>query len=235
MSNPRVLVVDGERSVQRELETAFTMEGYDVRSVPDGSSLSDVTTAFQPDVAIVEVHQRTGPDGYAMARMLRSQGDLPVVLVSADRHPDGCLAGFAAGADDHVTKPFATAELVARTKAVLRRARRLRPPVLEVGDLRIDAGSHSVTRAGSPVELTRIEYDLLAVLASHEGNVLSKRQLLGMVWRYEESAPNVVEVHLSALRRKLEALGPRMIHTVRGFGYVLAAGTPAKGGARRAS
>ena len=133
------------------------------------------------------------------------------------------MAGFDAGADDYLVKPFAMAELLARVQALLRRSGRLASAVWQVGELVIDQGAAKVVRAGAPVELTSTEYQLLCVLARHPGQVLSKVQLLTQVWGFDAYDANLVEVHMSALRRKLEAHGPRMVHTVRNMGYVLRA------------
>ncbi|HET7488546.1 MAG TPA: response regulator transcription factor [Acidimicrobiales bacterium] len=220
MSNPRVLVVDDESSVRQALERAFRSEGFDVRTEADGSTLADVTKSFRPDVAILDVRLPVGPDGYTMARMLRDE-DLPVVLLTAADSVDDRLAGFEAGADDHVGKPFSTAELIARTQALLRRSGRLTPKTVQIGDIAVDDATRSVTRGDEVVDLTRTEYDLLLLLARHAGQILSKQQLLIQLWGFDAFDPNVIEVHVSALRRKLEAHGPRVIHTVRSFGYIL--------------
>ena len=220
MSNPRVLVVDDETSVRQALELAFRSEGFDVRTESDGRELADVTRSFQPDVAILDVRLPVGPDGYAMARMLRDE-DLPVVLLTAADSEQNRLAGFEAGADDHVGKPFSTAELIARTHALLRRTGRLVHKIVEIGDITVDDATRTVTRSGASVELTRTEYDMLLLLARHAGQILSKQQLLIQLWGFDAFDPNVIEVHVCALRRKLEAHGPRVIHTVRSFGYIL--------------
>jgi DNA-binding response OmpR family regulator len=134
------------------------------------------------------------------------------------------LAGFAAGADDYVVKPFVLAELVARLRAVLRRTGRLVSPTVEVGPLVLDEDAGRVLVGGEPVPLTATELRLLAYLVRNRGRVLSKTQILTQVWGYDEYDPNLVEAHVSALRRKLEARGPRLVHTVRGIGYRVGAG-----------
>lgn len=217
----RVLVVEDEAAVRDAIEIAFRGEGYDVRAEPDGSSLEKVTREFRPDLAVLDVRLPVGPDGYTMARMLREADDTPVLLLTAADNLDDRLTAFQAGADDHLGKPFSTAELVARAKALLRRAGRLGPSVVAVGDLVVDDSTRSVTRAGQPIDLTRTEYDLLTMLVRHPGQILSKQQLLVQVWGFDAFDPNIVEVHMSALRRKLEAHGSRLIHTVRSVGYIL--------------
>lgn len=217
----RVLVVEDESAVRDAIEIAFRGEGYEVRAEANGSELSAVTKDFHPDLAVLDVRLPVGPDGYSMARMLREMHDTPILLLTAADTLDDRLTGFQAGADDHLGKPFSIAELVARAKALLRRAGRLGPSVITVGDLMVDDTTRTVTRANHAVDLTRTEYDLLAMLVRHPGQILSKQQLLVQVWGFDAFDPNIVEVHMSALRRKLETHGSRLIHTVRSVGYIL--------------
>jgi two-component system OmpR family response regulator len=217
----RVLVVEDDSAVRDAIEIAFRGEGYDVRSESDGAKLRSIADQFHPDVAVLDVRLPAGPDGYTMARQLRERNDLPVLLLTAADSLDDRLTGFRAGADDHMGKPFSTAELLARVQALLRRSGRLTAAVHILGDLVVDDGPRSVTRAGESIELTRTEYDLLLALLRHPDQVLTRQQLLVQVWGFDAYDSNVVEVHLGALRRKLEAHGPRIVHTVRGVGYVL--------------
>ena len=165
-----------------------------------------------------------GRDGPTLARVIRARSDAAVILLTARDDVADRLRGFEAGVDDYVVKPFAMAELVARLRAVLRRGRRAvgdhpdRRPV-------IDPDAAPVTRGGVPLELTATELRLLFFLAENRGRVMSKTQILTQVWGYDDYADNLVQVHVSALRRKLEALGPRLMHTVRGHG-LRAAGRP---------
>ena len=221
MNGARVLVIDDEASVRLALELAFRQEGYSVRSEADGTTLGEVTDEFRPDVAVLDVRLPLGPDGYTMTRMLRSADDLPVLLLTAADSLENRLAAFEAGADDQMGKPFSTAEVLARTQALLRRTGRLAATVVSVGDLVIDDANHRVSRADQPIELTRTEYDLLSLLARNANQILSKQQLLSKLWEFDAWDPNIIEVHVSALRRKLEAHGPRLVHTVRSVGYVL--------------
>ena len=153
-----------------------------------------------------------------LARQLRARRDVPVLFLTARDAIADRVAGFALGADDYLVKPFALEELLARTRAVLRRTGRI-GAVVEAGDLLLDETAGGLTRNGTPVELTPTELRLLAFLMRHRGQVLSKDQLLTQVWGYDAYDRNLVEVHVSALRRKLECSGPRVIHTVRGLGY----------------
>lgn len=222
----RVLLVEDDRAVRDAVEIAFCDEGFDVRAEADASGLERIVEVFQPDVAILDVCQPKGPDGYTALRRLRKHDDLPVVLLTSADSLEDRLTGFRAGADDYLSKPFSMAELLARVHALLRRVGHSSDPRHRIGDVIVDDRSRRVIRQGVEIELTRTEYDLLSELCRHSGQVLSKQQLLKQVWGGSDGyADNVVEVHLSALRRKLEVHGPRLIHTVRGVGYVLRAGT----------
>jgi len=218
----RVLIVEDDSAVREAVEIAFRGEGFDVRAEADGSGIAQIVGSFHPDVAILDVRLPTGPDGYAMARQLRKLDDIPIVLLTAADSLDDRLTGFRAGADDYLSKPFSMAELLARVQALIRRSGRSSDAIFTVGDLVVADSTRTVTRDGVEIELTRTEYDLLLAMCRHPGQIMSKQQLLGMVWGdLDFYGDNVVEVHLSALRRKLEASGPRLIHTMRGVGYVL--------------
>ncbi len=217
----RVLVAEDDRSIREALVIALRSEGYEVEVAEHGSAALKALQDFRPDLAILDVHLGEGPDGLAVARTVRSSGDAPILFLTAADAPEDRIAGFGVGGDDYVVKPFHLGELLARVRALLRRSGRLQSDVVQVGDLIFDEAGHTTQRAGALVELTHTETELLATLVRNRGHVLSKAQLLAQVWDYDEYDPNVVEVHMSALRRKLEAHGPRLIHTVRGAGYVL--------------
>ena len=218
----RVLVVEDDGAVRDAVEIAFSSEGFNVRAEASGTRLEEIVDDFKPDVAILDVRLPSGPDGYTMVRQLRQLDDLPVVLLTSADSLDDRLNGFRAGADDYLSKPFSMAELLARVQALLRRSGRSAEPTYRIGDLVVVDATRTVTRDGAEIELTRTEYELLSVLCRYPGQVLSKQQLLKQVWGgFDSYGDNVVEVHLSALRRKLEAYGPRLIHTVRSVGYVL--------------
>ena len=155
-----------------------------------------------------------------MARRLRHAGNLPVIFVTAADSAEAIHSGFRMGADDYIVKPFDPEELSWRVRAVLRRSGHAVAQIWEYGDLAVDEGTRSVTRAGSPVDLTATEFTILGLLIRNRSRVVPKGQILGQVWGYEAD-DHLVEVHVSSLRRKLEAFGPRMIQTVRGTGYVL--------------
>ncbi len=217
----RVLVIEDDTSIRHALEASLRAEGYEVRPEADGGGVRELATQFLPDLAVLDVRLPTGPDGFAIARALRTSGDVAVLFLTAADTLSDRLAGFQAGGDDYLVKPFSMAELLARVQALLRRSGRLRSPVWQVGDLVVDDASRRVMRGGTVLDLTKTEYDLLAVLAQHRGQVLSKLQLLTQVWGFEAYATNVVEVHMSSLRRKIEAHGSRLVHTVRSVGYTL--------------
>ncbi len=219
----RVLVVEDDGPIRSSLVVALRGEGYDVLARADATDVEDVATAFRPDLAILDVRLPAGPDGYTAARQLRTGSDLPILFLTAADGIEHRLKGFDAGGDDYLVKPFSIAELLARVRALLKRAGRLSSAVVQIGDLVIDEGARTVVRGGEVLNLTRTEYDLLSVLAQHRGQVLTKVQLLTQVWGFDAFDGNLVEVHLSALRRKLEAHGPRLVQTVRGMGYVLRA------------
>ena len=214
----RVVVVEDEDAVREAVVRALAVEGYAVAAFADARE-PDAILHGAPDLAVLDV-LLPGGDGFALARTLRARRDVPVVFLTARDGVADRLAGFAVGADDYLVKPFALEELLARVRAVLRRTGRLSEP-LQVGELLLDESTGEATRAGRPLGLTPTELRLVAFLARHRGTVLSKTQILTQVWGYDDYAPNVVEVHVSALRRKLETHGSRMIHTVRGVGYRL--------------
>ncbi len=213
-----MVLVEDEEPVRLAVERALGREGIAVTGFADYPGPEPVLAAA-PDLAVLDVMLPSG-DGFELARQLRVSRDLPIVFLTARDAVEDRLDGFELGADDYLVKPFALEELLARVRAVLRRTGRL-GAAIEAGDVVVDEETGLATREGSPLELTATELRLLAYLVRQRGLVLSKHQLLTQVWGYDAYDPNVVEVHVSALRRKLEAYGPRMIHTVRGLGYRL--------------
>ena len=217
-----MLVVEDDDAVRAAVADSLRAESYEVEAHPDGTHAGTVVRRFRPDLAVLDVRLPVGPDGLQLPRMLRASiPDLPILLLTAADSVDDRLAGFEAGADDYLVKPFAMAELHARVKALLRRAGRLHSEVWQVGDILIDEARRTVLRAGEPVSLTATEFGLLLALARDPGRVLSKTRLLADVWGFDAYDPNLVEVHISSLRRKLEAAGPRIVTPVRGAGYAL--------------
>ena len=215
----RVVVVEDENAVRDAVARALHDEGLTVSTFADYPD-ADVVLAGAPDLAVLDV-MLPGGDGLELARRLRARRDLPIIFLTARDTVEDRLAGFSLGADDYLVKPFALEELLARVRAVLRRSGRLGAP-LEAGEVLIDEQAGLASRNGHDLALTPTELRLLAFLVRHRGMVLSKPQLLTQVWGYDAYDPNVVEVHVSALRRKLELHGPRILDTVRGLGYRLA-------------
>lgn len=220
-SSPRILLVEDDTTLRDSVAVALRSEGYEVATAADGTAGSEQLGAFLPDLAVLDVRLPDGPDGLDLARTIRAAGDLPIIFVTALGELDDRLAGFQAGGDDYLTKPFSTAELLVRVQALLRRSGRLESRAWQVDDLVVDEAARTAIRDGVPIELTRTEFDLLVTLGRNIGTVVSKSRLLALVWGFDSYDENLVEVHISALRRKLEAEGDRLIHTVRGVGYVL--------------
>lgn len=215
----RLLVVEDEPAARRLLVAILEGDGYSVCDVGDGTAALAAAEAFRPDLALIDAGL-PGLDGPEVARRLRQRGDLPIIFVTAADSAEAIRGGFRMGADDYIVKPFDAEELSWRVRAVLRRTGRSVSQVSECGDLVVDEAAQLVTRAGSPLTLTATEFKLLGVLIRSRTRVVPKAQLLEQVWGYEAD-DHVLEVHVSSLRRKLEAHGPRMVQTVRGTGYVL--------------
>jgi two-component system, OmpR family, response regulator len=218
----RVLLIEDEAAIRDAVVTALADAGYLVRGQSDGAGLRCLADAFRPDLAILDI-TLPGPDGLALARALRARSDLPILFLTARDGLDDRLAGFAAGADDYLVKPFALAELLARVQALLRRSGRRHSATIEVGDLVLDESASTAWRAAQALELTPTEFRLLAYLLARRGRTVSKAEILTQVWGYGSYDPNLVEVRVSSLRRKLEAHGPRILHTVHGHGYTVRA------------
>lgn len=224
-TTPRVLVVDDDRAVRESLRRALTLQGFEVSLAADGMEAIRQVAVTVPDVMVLDV-MMPGVDGVGVVRRVRQDGfDVPILLLTArDAVPDR-VTGLTAGADDYLAKPFALEELVARLQALLRRRAPagVRSSVRRFADLELDADTVSVRRAGQDIELTRTEFDLLHAFLDEPRRVLSREQLHAQVWGHDSDVtPNNVEVYIGYLRRKLEAGGrPRLIQTIRGFGYAL--------------
>ncbi|MGI8799825.1 MAG: response regulator transcription factor [Pseudonocardia sp.] len=213
----RVLVVEDAEAIRTAVLTGLADAGYGVQGRVDGRALEGDLGTFRPDLVVLDV-MLPGRDGFALLDVVRRNSDAGVVMLTARDAVDDRLRGLHGGADDYLIKPFALAELVARVTAVLRRLGRT-PSTVQVADLVLDGSAGTVLRGDAPIELTATELRLLDYLAAQRGRVVSKAQILTAVWGYEDYDPNLVEVHISALRRKLGE--PRLLHTVRGLGYVL--------------
>ena len=218
----RVLVVEDDQEIAEALQRSLRMESYDVRVSPDGLRALEDAQSFMPDLLILDLGL-PGLDGTEVARRLRESGNqVPILILTARDAVDSRVEGLDLGADDYLVKPFERRELLARMRALLRR----RPPrgmaPLRVGDLMLNPDTHEVMRGERRVELTQREFELLEYLMRNERLVVSRQKLLDEVWGYDPfSITNTIEVFVSNLRRKLEADGePRLLHTVRGAGYV---------------
>lgn len=212
-----MLVVEDAEAIRTAVLTGLADAGYGVQGRVDGRALEGDLGTFRPDLVVLDV-MLPGRDGFALLDVVRRNSDAGVVMLTARDAVDDRLRGLHGGADDYLIKPFALAELVARVTAVLRRLGRT-PSTVQVADLVLDGSAGTVLRGDAPIELTATELRLLDYLAAQRGRVVSKAQILTAVWGYEDYDPNLVEVHISALRRKLGE--PRLLHTVRGLGYVL--------------
>jgi DNA-binding response OmpR family regulator len=221
---PRVLVVEDDDEIAQTLQRSLRMEGYEVRIASDGVSALDDAHAFLPDLVVLDLGLPR-LDGIDVAKTLRENDDVPILMLTARDALEARVEGLDAGADDYLVKPFERQELLARLRALLRR----RPPrgaaPLVCGDLQLNPDTHEVERAGRSVELTQREFELLEYLMRNERIVISRQRLLDEVWGYDPfSTTNTIEVFVSNLRRKLEAGGEsRLLHTIRGAGYVLRA------------
>ena len=220
----RILVVDDEPSIVDAVATSLRYEGFDVAEATTGRGALDSVQERPPDLIVLDI-MLPDFDGLEVTRRLRARGvEAPVLFLTARDAIRDRLAGLSVGADDYVTKPFALAEVVARVHAILRRvgAEEEDSGILRFADIEMDESAHEVTRAGQPITLTATEFNLLRFFLLNPRHVLSKAQILDNVWHYDFGGDgNVVETYVSYLRKKLEAVGPPVIHTVRLVGYAL--------------
>lgn len=220
MAGSRILVIEDSEAIRVPVLTALRGHGYTAEGYPDGRELETRLTGFGPDLVVLDV-MLPGRDGYELLQVVRELSGAGVLMLTARDAMQDRVRGLTAGADDYLVKPFQMAELVARIQAVLRRTGSSGVSTA-VGDLIIADDASDVRRGEYEIDLTATERRILAYLAARPGRVVSKTQILTSVWGYEGFDDNVVEVHVSSLRRKLERHGPRLIHTVRGRGYRLA-------------
>ena len=221
----RVLVVDDDPAVSGALNRALRLEGYDVTLAPDGPQALEEIAVRPPDALILDIGLPT-IDGLDVCRRLRAAGDdTPVLMLTARDAINDRVQGLDAGADDYLVKPFALAELLARLRALLRRRPDDADEELRFADLHLDPVTREAHRGDRPFTLTRIEFDLLELLLRHPRQVLTRELILDRVWGYTfDSGTNSLAVYVGYLRRKTEADGePRLLHTIRGAGYVLRA------------
>jgi two-component system, OmpR family, response regulator MprA len=227
----KVLIVDDEPAVRDALRRSLTFEGYETELAADGLEALEKVESTDPDLVILDVLMPR-MDGLTAARRLRNAGRrLPLLMLTARDTVGDRVTGLDAGADDYLVKPFELDELLARIRALLRRTSYTQEQAggedtsgaLTFADLRMDPGTREVTRGGRTVELTRTEYTLMEMFLSHPRQVLTREQILKAVWGFDfEPSSNSLDVYVMYLRRKTEAGGePRLVHTVRGVGYVL--------------
>ncbi len=227
---PQVLVVDDEPNIRELVEVALKFHGCSVTTAATGREALRQADASGPDLIVLDV-MLPDMDGFEVCRRLRALGnEVPVIFLTARDTSSDTVTGLAIGGDDYVTKPFSVEALVARVRAVLRRASRgahddqpgSDGAILRAGDVELDEARWTVHRAGVQVELSPTEFRLLAYLMRHQGRVLTRAQLLENVWGWDYAGESqIVETYVSYLRRKLDPLGPPMIHTQRGVGYSL--------------
>ncbi|GGX98813.1 response regulator transcription factor [Streptomyces minutiscleroticus] len=229
----RILIVDDEPAVREALQRSLAFEGYDTEVAVDGADALEKASAYQPDLVVLDI-QMPRMDGLTAARRIRGAGTTtPILMLTARDTVGDRVTGLDAGADDYLVKPFELDELFARIRALLRRSSYAASAVgapeddaLTFADLRMDLATREVTRGDRAVELTRTEFTLLEMFLAHPRQVLTREQILKAVWGFDfEPSSNSLDVYVMYLRRKTEAGGePRLVHTVRGVGYVLRSG-----------
>ena len=218
----RILLVEDEEKLARMVELELTYEGYGVEKAPDGRAGLELALSGQFDLVLLDI-MLPRMSGMEVLRRLRKESQVPVIMLTARDSVVDKVSGLDSGADDYVTKPFAIEELLARIRAALRGRGSREGALLTAGPLAMDVDRHQVTVAGREVELTKKEFDLLRCLLENRGRVLTREALLDSVWGFDfVGETNSVDVYIRFLRSKIdEAFGVKLIHTVRGVGYVI--------------
>jgi two-component system OmpR family response regulator len=220
----RILVVDDEPSILDVLSMAFRFQGFEVKTAASGEEALAAAAAFKPELMVLDI-MLPDMEGFEVARRLGARrAEIPIIFLTARDATEDKIRGLTIGADDYVTKPFSLEELIARIRTVLRRTGQAAPDSnrLEFEDVELDDDTREVARAGRPIDLTTTEYRLLRYLMLNPRRVLTREQILNQVWNYDFCGDaRVLETYVSYLRKKLDAHGPPLIHTVRGVGYAL--------------
>lgn len=218
----RVLIIEDDEGILRVLRRALTYEGYQVETALDGETGLKKAREWRPDLLILDL-MLPGMDGLEVTQRLRTEGNIPILMLTAKDTITDRVLGLDAGADDYMTKPFELDELMARVRALLRRTQLERAPVLTFNDLTLDTSTRLASRRGRSIALTAKEYDLLELFMRHPRQVMTREMIFDRVWGYDFGGEsNVLDVYIRYLRQKLESEDElRLIHTVRGVGYVL--------------
>ncbi len=217
----RILVVDDDASLAEMLTIVLRQEGFESRMVSRGDEAIDAFRVYHPDLVLLDL-MLSGRDGIDVCKEIRAESGVPIVMLTAKGDTVDVVLGLESGADDYVVKPFKPKELVARIRARIRSFDAPSPETLTIGDLTIDVAGHSVVRAGEPINLTPLEFDLLVCLARKPWQVFTREVLLEQVWGYRHAADTrLVNVHVQRLRSKVEhdPESPEVVVTVRGVGY----------------
>jgi len=218
----RILIIEDDEGIVRVLRRALSYEGYTVDTALDGENGLHLAREHHPDLVILDL-MLPGMDGIEVCQRLRSVGSTPILMLTAKDAVQDRVQGLDAGADDYMTKPFELDELLARLRALLRRTQLDRAPVLSFADLVLDTSTRQASRKGRVIPLTAKEYDLLELFLRHPRQVLTREMIFDRVWGYDFGGEsNVLDVYIRYLRQKLESEGEmRLLHTVRGVGYVV--------------
>jgi two-component system, OmpR family, response regulator MprA len=218
----RILIIEDEDRIRQFLQRGLSFEGYRVDAAADGTAGLELARDNPPDLVLLDI-MLPGIDGIEVCRRLRAASDVPILMLTAKEAIEDRVAGLDAGADDYLVKPFAFDELVARVRALLRRVQPAQPQVFRFADLELDTGTRQGRRGDRIFDLTAKEYELLELFMRHPRQVLTREQIFDTVWNYDFGGEsNIIEVYVRYLRQKTEAEGgSRLIHTVRGIGYVL--------------
>ena len=224
--NEKILIIEDEERILQFLRRGLAYEGYRVLTAVNGTEGLHIARDNPPDLVILDwmlPEIEPGLDGLEVCRRLRSASNIPIIMLTAKESVSDRVLGLDAGADDYLVKPFALNELLARIRALVRRAKTEAPEILSFEDLRLDTGTHQTYRGEREVELTAKEYELLELFLRNPRQVLTRDMIYDRVWGYDFGGEsNIIEVYVRYLRQKTEAEGePRLIHTVRGVGYVL--------------